>query len=167
MTKTKENLKSAFAGESMANRKYLAFSKKADEEGFPQIARLFKAAAEAETVHAHNHLRIMGGIGTTEQNLQDAIKGETHEFKEMYPGFIEVAAEEEENRANWSFNIANDVEEIHAELYKKAAEALKENKDLPVVDYYVCQVCGNTVEDSPPDKCPICNAPLSSFDLIN
>ena len=167
MTKTKENLKKAFIGESMANRKYLAYSKKAEQDGFSQIARLFKAAAAAETVHAHNHLRIMGGIGTTEQNLQDAIKGETYEFQEMYPGFLEVAAEEEDNRASWSFNIANDVEKIHAELYKKAEEALKDNNDLPVVDYYVCQVCGNTVEESPPEKCPICNAPSTSFELIN
>lgn len=167
MSNTKENLKEAFIGESMANRKYTAYAEKAEQEGFPQIARLFKAAAAAETVHAHNHLRIMGGIGTTEENLQDAIEGETYEFQEMYPGFLEVASEEEEDRASWSFNIANDVEKIHANLYQKAAEVLKDNKDLPAVEYYVCQVCGNTVEEAPPEKCPICNAPSTSFELIN
>jgi len=109
MSKTKENLKAAFAGESEANRKYLAFAKKADEEGYPQIARLFRAASAAETVHAHNHLR-MGGIKSTEENLQEAIGGETYEFEKMYPEFIETAAAEKENTASWSFNVANKVE---------------------------------------------------------
>ncbi len=163
MSKTKENLKAAFAGESEANRKYLAFAKKADDEGYPQIARLFRAASAAETVHAHNHLRIMGGIKSTEENLEEAIGGETYEFKEMYPGFLEVAAEEGENTASWSFNVANEVEKIHAGLYEAAAETIKKSQDLPHMDYYVCKVCGNTVEGSPPDKCPICNAPSKSF----
>jgi len=163
MSKSKENLKAAFAGESEANRKYLAFAKKADEEGYPQIAKLFRAAAAAETVHAHNHLRVMGGIKSTAENLQEAINGETYEFKEMYPEFLKVAAEEGENQASWSFNVANEVEKIHAGLYEKAAESLKKNQDMPHVDYYVCKVCGNTVEGSPPEKCPICNAPAKSF----
>jgi rubrerythrin len=163
MSKTKENLKAAFAGESEANRKYLAFAKKADVEGYPQIARLFRAASAAETVHAHNHLRIMGGIKSTEENLQEAIGGETYEYKEMYPAFIETAAEEKENMASWSFNVANKVEEIHVGLYQAAAESLKDGSDLPSVDYYVCKVCGNTVEGSPPDRCLICNAPAKSF----
>jgi len=163
MSKTKENLKAAFAGESEANRKYLAFAKKADDEGYPQIAKLFRAASAAETVHAHNHLRIMGGIKSTEDNLQEAIGGETYEFNEMYPEFLDVAAEEGENTASWSFNVANEVEKIHAGLYEAAAETIKKSKDLPSVDYYVCKVCGNTVEGSPPDKCPICNAPSKSF----
>ena len=163
MSKSKENLKAAFAGESQANRKYLAFAKKADEEGYPQIAKLFRAASAAETVHAHNHLRIMGGIKSTAENLQEAINGEKHEFKQMYPEFLKVAAEEGENMASWSFNVANEVEKIHAGLYMKAVESLKKNQDTPHLDYYVCKVCGNTVEGSPPDKCPICNAPAKSF----
>ncbi len=167
MTETEKNLKTAFAGESQANRKYLAFAKKADDEGYPQIAKLFRAAAAAETVHAHNHLRIMGGIGDTRQNIQEAIDGETYEFNKMYPDFLEISAEEGENQASWSFNIANEVEKIHAELYKKAADSLKENRDLPHIEYYICPVCGNTVETSPPEKCPICNAPGKSFKKIN
>jgi rubrerythrin len=166
MTKTIENLKAAFAGESQANRKYLAFSKKAEQEGYPQIAKLFRAAASAETVHAHNHLRIMNGVGSTVENVQEAINGETYEFKQMYPGFLETAAEEGENQASWSFNIANEVEKLHANLYTKASEALKEKLDLPVVDYFVCLVCGNTVENNPPDKCPICNASAKSFEKV-
>ena len=167
MSKTKDNLKAAFAGESEANRKYLAFAKKADEEGYPQIAKLFRAAAAAETVHAHNHLRIMGGIKSTAENLQEAIEGETYEFKQMYPEFLKDAAEEGDNMASWSFNIANEVEKIHAGLYKKAAESLKKSQDAPHVDYYVCKVCGNTVEGAPPDRCPICNAPAKSFNKVD
>ncbi|MCW4050949.1 MAG: rubrerythrin family protein [Candidatus Bathyarchaeota archaeon] len=167
MGNTKENLGAAFAGESQANRKYLAFAEKADKEGYPQIAKLFRAAAAAETVHAHNHLRIMGGIHSTPENVQEAISGETYEFTKMYPEFLEVAAKEQENQASWSFNIANDVEKIHADLYTGAAEALKAGGDLPVVTYYVCNVCGNTVENTPPEKCPICNAPAASFDKID
>ena len=166
MSKTKENLAGAFAGESQANRKYLAFAKRAEDEGYPQIAKLFKAAAAAETVHAHNHLRIMGGIKTTKENVMEAIDGETYEFKTMYPEFLEVAAQEGENQASWSFNIANEVEKIHAELYKKASAALKKDSDLAAVDYYVCEVCGNTVEGNPPDKCPICKAGKKAFKKV-
>jgi rubrerythrin len=166
MTKTKENLKAAFAGESQANRKYLAFAKKAEDEGYPQVAKLFKAAAAAETIHAHNHLRILGGIKGTAENLREAVEGETYEFKTMYPEFLAEAAEEGDKQAGWSFNIANEVEKVHAGLYRKAAEALKQNKDIPQVEYYVCRVCGNTVENNPPDKCPICGAPAKSFDKV-
>ncbi len=163
MGNTKENLADAFAGESQANRKYLAFAKKADDEGYPQVAKLFRAAAAAETVHAHNHLRIMGGINSTLENVEEAIGGETFEFTKMYPECLEVAAEENENQASWSFNIANQVEKIHADLYSKAAESLKEKRDIPLVEFYVCKVCGNTVENEAPDKCPICNASAASF----
>lgn len=163
MTETQENLAEAFAGESQADRKYLAFAKQADREGFHQIARLFRAASAAETVHTLNHLRIMGGIKSTAENLQEAIKGETFEFTKMYPEYLEVAGEEGNKRASWSFNVANQVERIHAGLYKAAAEAIKKGKDLKRVDYYICQVCGNTVENEPPEKCPICNAPARSF----
>ena len=161
-----ENLATAFAGESQANRKYLAFAKRAEDEGYPQIAKLFKAAAAAETVHAHNHLRIMGGIHDTKENILEAIKGETYEFKTMYPEFLDVAAEEGENQASWSFNIANEVEKIHANLYKKASAALEKDSDLEATDYFVCEVCGNTVEGSPPDKCPICKAGKKAFTLV-
>ncbi|MFW5986960.1 MAG: rubrerythrin family protein [Methanohalophilus sp.] len=161
---TLENLEGAFAGESMANRKYLAFAKKADDEGYPQIAKLFRAAAAAETVHAHNHLEIMNGIKSTEENLREAIEGETYEFEEMYPAFITQAKKEDNGKAAWSFDVANQVEAIHAELYKKALDNAGNNKE---VDYYVCEVCGNTVENGAPDVCPICGAPASKFKKID
>ena len=159
MAKTDKNLKAAFAGESQANRRYLAFAKKAEEEGFMQVAKLFKAAAESETVHALNHLRITGEIKSTLENLGAAVSGETFEFKEMYPGYIETAKKEGNKQAAWSFDVANKVEQIHAKLYSKAIDALKNKKPVEKVDYYVCSVCGNTVEGEPPDKCPICVSP--------
>lgn len=162
MTKTDENLKAAFAGESQANRRYTAFAKEAEEEGFTQVAKLFKAAAEAETVHALNHLRIIGETKSTLENLNTAVSGETFEFKEMYPGYIAAAKQEGNKQATWSFDVANQVEQIHAKLFNKAIGALK-NKTLEQVDYYVCGVCGNTVEGAPPDKCPICGAPKEKF----
>jgi rubrerythrin len=155
MSKTVKNLQEAFAGESQANRKYLAFAKKAEEEGYKQIARLFRAAAEAETVHALSHLKEMNGIGSTKDNLAAAISGETHEFKNMYPQMIAEAEAEGIKGALRSFNYANEVEKIHAELYQKALENIGKNPDA---EYYVCQVCGNTVENEPPDECPICKA---------
>ncbi len=160
---TKENLEAAFTGESMANRKYLAFAKKADEDGYPHIAKLFRAAAAAETVHAHNHFELLDGIKSTEDNLKAAIEGETYEFHEMYPDFIEEAKNEGNKDAVWSFDIANQVEEIHADLYKKALENIGKNEE---VDYYVCSVCGNTVENEAPDMCPICGATKSKFDKV-
>jgi rubrerythrin len=163
MAKTDENLKAAFAGESQANRRYLAFARKAEEEGFTQVAKLFKAAAEAETVHALNHLRITGEIKSTLENLDTAVSGETFEFNEMYPGYIDAAKQEGNKQAAWSFDVANQVEQIHAKLYNKAIDALKNRKALEKVDYYVCGVCGNTVEGAPPDKCPICGAPKEKF----
>ena len=163
MAKTDENLKVAFAGESQANRRYLAFAKKAEQEGFTQVAKLFKAAAESETVHALNHLRITGQIESTLENLGSAVSGETFEFKEMYPGYIETAKQEENKQAAWSFDVANKVEQIHAQLFSKAINALKNKKLLEQVDYYVCGVCGNTVEGEAPDKCPICGAPKEKF----
>ena len=163
MTKTDENLKAAFAGESQANRLYLAFAKKAEEEGFTQIAKLFKAAAEAETVHALNHIRITGQVKSTLENLGTAVTGETYEFKKMYPEFIAEAKKEGNKQAAWSFDVANKVEQIHAGLYQKAIDALKNKKELAKVDYYVCSVCGNTVEGSAPEKCPICGSPKEKF----
>ena len=160
MSKTEQNLKDAFAGESQANRKYLAFAKKADRDGYLQVAKLFRAAAEAETVHAHAHLRTLKGIKSTTENLQEAIAGETHEFKSMYPAMIEDAKSEDESAALRSFTYANDVEKIHAELYQKALD----NIDSPVeADYYVCSVCGYTCENEAPDVCPVCNAKAKAF----
>ena len=160
---TTDNLKEAFAGESQANRKYLAFAKKADEEGLFQIARLFRAAAEAETVHAHNHLTVLKGIKTTEENLKEAIAGEVEEFKEMYPKFIKVAEEENNKEALWTFDVANQVEEIHAGLYQKALDSIGENVETI---YYVCNFCGNTVEKDAPDICSVCGAPKKEFKKI-
>ena len=161
---TIDNLKEAFAGESQANRKYLAFAKKADEEGYKQVAKLFRAAAEAETVHAHNHLMVMDGIGSTAENLKAAISGEEEEFEAMYPEFIEEAKSEGNEKAVWTFDVANQVEEIHAELYSKALEVLGNNAE---VDYYVCGHCGNTVENEAPDVCPVCGALKSEFMKID
>ena len=141
---TQDNLQAAFAGESQANRKYLAFAAKAEAEGHPQIAKLFRAAAAAETVHAHAHLRVMNGVEDTKQNLQAAIEGEGHEFKEMYPDFIKEAEAEGNKAAVISFRNANAVEKIHHELYSKALETLKAGKDLPPASIHVCDVCGNT-----------------------
>jgi rubrerythrin len=164
MSKTQKDLMDAFAGESQANRKYLAFAQKAEVEGFKQIAKLFRAAAEAETVHAHNHLREAGGIKSTKENLEAAISGETFEFQKMYPAMIEDAKAEGKEGALKSFTYANEVEKLHAELYKKALAAMGNNQDI---DYYVCQVCGNTVEGEAPDECPVCKAKKQAFKKID
>lgn len=164
MSKTEKNLQDAFAGESQANRKYLAFAKKAEQEGYKQVAKLFRAAADAETVHAHNHLRVLGGIKSTKENLEEAIKGESYEFEKMYPVMMEDAKTEDKKGAFQSFSYANEVEKIHAGFYRKALENLAK---VPEVDYYVCQVCGNTVEGEPPDKCPICGALKKMFKKID
>ena len=159
-TQSEKDLLAAFAGESQANRKYLAFAKQADKEGHPQVAKLFRAAADAETVHAHNHLRTLGGVNATADNLKEAISGETHEFKEMYPEMIGHAQEEKLKAAELTFNFANEVEKVHAALYQHALDNLDSLKE---VDYHVCTVCGYTCEDEPPDKCPVCNAKASAF----
>jgi rubrerythrin len=164
MTKTTKNLIKAFAGESQANRRYTAFAKKAEEEGYKQVAKLFRAAAEAETVHALNHLKELKEVKSTKENLESAINGESYEFKKMYPKMIKDAKSENQNNALRSFNYANEVEKIHAELFRKAAENLGKNPD---VEYYVCQICGNTVENEPPDKCPICGASKKMFKKID
>ncbi len=164
MSKTEKDLKDAFAGESQANRKYLAFAKKAELEGYKQVARLFRAAAEAETVHAHNHLRELGGIRSTKENLAEAVNGESYEFQKMYPAMIDNATAEGNEGALKSFTYANDVEKVHAELYKKALENLGKN---PVADYHVCQVCGYTVEGEPPDECPVCKSKKQAFKKID
>jgi rubrerythrin len=161
MTKTEKNLWESFAGESQANRKYLAFARHADKEGYSQVAKLFRAAAEAETVHAHAHLRALGGIKSTAENLKEAVAGETHEFKDMYPAMIQAAKEEGNKTAERSFAYANAVEEVHAGLYKKALENLDNPEDVDC--YYVCSVCGYTCEKEPPDSCPVCGAKPKAF----
>jgi len=161
---TSDNLKEAFAGESQANRKYLAFAKKADAEGYDQVAKLFRAAADAETVHAHAHLRVMGGVHDTSENLKEAIGGETFEFTKMYPAMIEEAKEDGNKGAQETFWNANEVEQIHARLYQGALDNLGKNEE---VVYYVCQYCGNTVENEAPEKCPICGRPHKMFKKID
>jgi rubrerythrin len=166
MTKSEENLKAAFAGESQANRTYLAFAKAAEKEGFPQVAKLFRAAAEAETVHALAHLKVIGKVKTTAENLTEAVNGETYEFTKMYPEFIETAKAEGNKAALVSFDYANKVEQVHADLYKKAAESVNAKTDMPSADIYVCPICGDTFVGTAPDKCPVCGVPKASFKKI-
>jgi rubrerythrin len=165
--KTDDNLKAAFAGESQANRKYLAFARQAEKDGFPQVARLFRAVAAAETVHAHAHLRALGGIRSTAENLEEAIAGEHYEFTEMYPEFIRIAEEEENTRAKRGMSLANEVEKVHHGLYESALTAVKEGQDLAEQPVYVCAVCGHTVIGEAPDVCPICGAPHGKYDEIS
>lgn len=163
---TDKNLKEAFAGESQANRMYLAFAKKAESDGYPQIAKLFRAAAAAETVHAHAHFRVMGGVKDTPANLQAAINGEGYEFQKMYPGFLNEAEAEKNAAAAMSFRNALAVEKIHHDLYSEALETLKKGKDLASQDIFVCEVCGNTVYGHAPDTCPVCGAPKAKFTKV-
>ncbi len=167
MSKSTENLEAAFAGESQANRKYLFFAEQADKEGHRQIARLFRAAAEAETVHARKHLTVLEGIRSTGDNLQAAIGGEHHEFTEMYPEFIQQAEAEGESKARISFNLANQVEKVHHGLFKAALDMLEKKQALEDKTFYVCQVCGYTVEGEAPDNCPICGAPKVKFKPVD
>ena len=161
--KTKENLQEAFSGESQANRKYLAFAKKADQEKLPQIARLFRAAAEAETIHAHAHLRNMGGIGSTLENLKVAIAGEGYEYQTMYPEFLAVAEQEGEKAAAKYFSYASEAEKTHYELYRAALQALETGADMTDRSIYVCSVCGHTIYDKAPDRCPICGVGADKY----
>jgi rubrerythrin len=160
---TKENLAEAFAGESQANRKYLAFAKQADLDGLPQVAKLFRAAAHAETVHAHAHLRAMGGIKKTAENLAAAIEGEGFEFQQMYPPYLQLAKDEGHKVAEISFRYALAVEEVHYDLYSEALGAVKAGGDLPQRKVYVCEICGNTVYEAPEERCSVCNVPKEKF----
>ena len=164
MTKTEDFLMEAFSGESQANRKYTAFAAQADKEGFPQAAKLFRAAAEAEAVHAANHLRALKAIKTSKENLREAIAGETHEFKEMYPEMIAAAKAEGARDAERSFNYANAVEEYHALLYHDMLESLETKKES--YPYFVCPVCGMTVEKEAPEKCPVCGVKGAMFKKV-
>lgn len=161
---TEKNLSDAFSGESQANRKYLAFAKQADTEGFSQIAKLFRATAEAETIHAHSHLKALGMIKSTAENLSVAIAGETYEFEKMYPGFIEEAKIENNKAALRSFTLANEAEKVHATLYTKALANLDAKESA---DYYLCTICGHIHEDRAPDACPICGAKASAYKKID
>ncbi len=165
MSKTENYLKEAFAGESQANRKYLAFAIKADQEGFPQVARLFRAAAEAETIHAHSHLRVLKGIRSTKENLQEAVAGETFEFKKMYPEMIEAAKAEGQKAAERTFTFANEVEKIHAGLYQKVLDNLGGSQEN--YSYYVCPVCGFTAEKEAPGICPVCGTKGELFRKVD
>ncbi len=165
MDRTIKDLMDAFAGESQANRKYLAFAAKAEQEGYPRVAGLFRAAAEAETVHAHNHLRALKGVKSTAENLKEAIGGEFFEFKEMYPGMIAAAKEGGHKDAERSFVFANEVEKVHHALYEKALKSLEEK--LAAVDMYICPVCGYTAEEHPPETCPVCGAKAKVFKKID
>jgi rubrerythrin len=166
MSKTEEGLKEAFAGESQANRKYLAFAEKAYQEGFSQIAKLFRAAAAAETIHAHNHLRVLGGVKSTKENIKAAVEGEHYEFTKMYPEFLEAAKKEGNDAAERTFNYANEVEKIHHKLYEAALEAAENGKDLKKNQVYICPVCGYTHEGEPPENCPVCGAAKKVFKEI-
>ena len=161
MTKTLDHLKDAFAGESQANRKYTNFAKKADEEGYSQVAKLFRAAAEAEAIHAANHFKAMAGLKGTQDNLKAAIEGENYEVVSMYPGFIADAESEGEKKALTSFRWAYEVEQTHEKLYRKALETLEQKEEE--YDYYVCPVCGHTHPRNAPEKCPVCGTPGSRF----
>jgi len=163
---TLENLKTAFAGESQANRKYLAFARRAEKDGFPQIARLFRAAAEAETIHALSHLQNFGGIGSTVENLKQAIAGETYEYSEMYPPMVEQA-KSENHKSKTMLEYATRAERVHADLYRQALEALQAGKDLSEMEIYLCPVCGHLEFGKPPEKCPICGLPAARYQKIS
>ena len=160
---TEHNLKDAYAGESQAHMKYLAFAKKAEDEGKPNVARLFRAIAFAEMVHAHNHLKVLEGVGSTEENLQTAIDGENFEVEEMYPAYDAVAKLQEEKGAIRSVHFAVEAEKIHAAMYAEAKQSVKEGKDHAIGDLFICPVCGYTAEGHAPDHCPVCNVPAAKF----
>ena len=166
--KTTEDLQAAFAGESQANRKYLAWAKQADREGHVGIARLFRAVAAAETVHAHNHLRTLGDINSTEENLKAAMAGEHHEVVTMYPDFVSDAKAEEHQGATRSFQWAWEVEQVHEKLYGEALEALQKGEAAGSATYWVCGVCGHThVGDEAPERCPVCGSKATAFSKID
>ena len=165
MPTTNENLATAFAGESQANRKYLAFAKQAEKEGYGQIAKLFRAAAEAETIHAHYHLGNMGGVADTVKNLEEAVGGETYEFTSMYPPMVEQAVKEG-HKAKATLTYALEAEKVHARLFKQALEALKAGQDLSKMDVYLCPVCGDVEFGEPPEKCPICGAGKAKYQKV-
>ena len=165
MATTESNLKEAFAGESQANRKYLAFARKADHEGFSNVARLFRAAAEAETIHALAHFSAMDGVGSTADNLRSAVAGETYESTEMYPPMLQQAIADD-HRAKRMFAYAVKAEAVHAKLYQMALEAVAKGNDLAETDFYLCPVCGHIEMGKPPASCPICGTRAEKFQKV-
>ena len=161
--KTEKNLMDAFAGESQANRKYLAFAKKAEKDGYPNIAKIFRAIAEAETIHAHKHLEVAGKIGSTLENLKGAVEGEQYEFKQMYPEFIQAAEEEGHKKAQKTFEYANAAEKVHGKTFEELHELVEKGQDYVDKDVFLCPVCGWVGMDPAPERCPICNTPSKSF----
>ena len=166
MPNTTENLKTAFAGESQANQKYRAFAKKAEKDGFPNIAKLFRTTAEAERIHAEGHLGALDGVGSTADNLKAAIGGETHEFTDMYPPML-AQAEAEGSKAKRMFGFAVKAEEVHARIYKMALEAAASGKDLSTADFYLCPICGHIEVGKRPEACPICNVKGDKYILVD
>lgn len=162
MASSQDNMKVAFAGESQANQKYLAFARKAEQDGFPNVAKLFRTTAEAERIHADGHFKAMEGVGSTATNLQAAIGGETYEFKEMYPPMLDQA-KRDNHKAARMFGYAAEAEAVHAKLYAMALEAVKNGKDLSVGEIYLCPVCGHIEFGTPPEKCPICGTLASKY----
>jgi len=162
MPTTKENLGTAFAGESQANQKYRAFAKKAEKDGFPNIAKLFSTTAEAERIHAEGHFKALEGVGSTLDNLKAAIGGETYEFEEMYPPMLEQA-EVEGHKAKKMFKWAVEAEEVHAKLYAAALKAVEEGKDLEETNFYLCPLCGHIEFGEPTEDCPICGLPADKY----
>jgi len=167
MAKTLDNLKEAFGGESKASTTYLAFARKAEQEGYPQVAKLFRAASKAETIHARSHLDVMEGIKSTQDNLQAAVSGENMEHVKMYPEFIEQANKEQNPKAVRTFDYARKVEIMHEGLYKAALDAIKGGGKPKATDYFVCQICGATIENNAPDRCPVCGAPKTQFTKVD
>jgi rubrerythrin len=159
------NLKEAFAGESQANRKYLAFARKAEKDGFTNVARLFRTAAEAETIHALGHLNALDAVKSTTENLQAAIAGETYEYTEMYPPML-AEAQAENHKAKRMFGYATKAEAVHAKLYKMALEDVTQGKDLAESNFYLCPVCGHIELETPPAECPICGTKGENFTRI-
>ncbi len=163
---TSKNLKEAFAGESQANRRYIAFSQKAAQDGLPNVARLFRAVAESETIHALNHLKAAGGLKSTLENIKEAWKGEKEEYTSMYPMFMDQAKRDANNEALKTFFWANEAEKVHGEFYERALKAVEKGGDVEVGELYICGKCGYTVESKVPDKCPICGAGKEMFQLV-
>ncbi len=160
---TEKSLQEAFAGESMAHMKYLIFSEQAEKEGKSGLARLFRAISYAEFVHARNHARNLGYIGSTEENIKTCIEGENFEIDEMYPAYMAIAELQDEKGAQRSIMYAEEAEKIHARMYADALEDVKEGKDVEAGEVYVCPVCGYTHAGKPPEKCPVCGAPSDMF----
>lgn len=165
MATTESNLKAAFAGESQANRKYLAFARKAEQEGFTNVARLFRITAEAETIHALAHLGAIEGIGSTADNLRAAVAGETYEYTEMYPPMLKQAIDDD-HKAKRMFGYATKAEAVHARLYQMALDAVAQGRDLSETKFYLCPVCGHIELGTPPAACPICGTKGEKFTQV-